>query len=55
MFRKSLGEKCVTTTVEMPPEWPVGLCIVAGLIPVEAPHGGSGNFPEYMYYMYVLA
>ena len=54
VFRKSLGGECVTTTVKMPSEWPVHLCIAAGLTPVEAPHSGSGKFPK-VHVHYVLA
>ena len=36
----------MTSTVEMAPDWPVGLCIVKGLTPVEVAHGGSRKFPE---------
>ena len=46
VFSKLLGGEFVTTTVEMPPGWPVGFCIAVGLNLVEVPHGGSGKFPK---------
>ena len=43
LLMKSMGGEFVTTSVEIAPGWPVRLCIVAGLTPVKAPHGGNGQ------------